>query len=138
MSVGQQEPVKPSKASTAAQQLALCALPTVYQDTLVAGFNENAGMVAFDRWHACRRPQKGQREHFLWPGSVTVLDVKPIRAPAAQDVLLALSSHGRLWNALPFKAPDASLPQILHHVGAKAGEASTSGMTYRGIDNSVT
>ena len=52
MAMGQQEPVEPSKAGAAAQQLALRPLSAVHQDALTSGLDEETRMVAFSRWNA--------------------------------------------------------------------------------------
>ena len=41
---------------------------------------------------------------------------------------LTLTCHGRIRSALPLKAPNAALPQILDKVGSKASEAGTTCM----------
>jgi len=46
MTMGQQETIEPSEASTAAQQLALCPLSAVYQNAMAAGLDKDARMVA--------------------------------------------------------------------------------------------
>jgi hypothetical protein len=43
-------------AGSAPQQLALAALPAINQDAVASRFDEEAGMVAFCRRNACRRP----------------------------------------------------------------------------------
>ena len=63
MTVGQQQTIDASKAGAASQQLTLGALPAIHQDAVGSRFDEKARTVAFSRWNARRRPQKGEREH---------------------------------------------------------------------------
>jgi hypothetical protein len=57
--------------------------------------------------------------------SIVLFDVETFLRSGNQVrvmVLLTLPSHGGHWRALPFKTPDATLPQILDKVGSKADE----------------
>src|ERR1700730_16356530 len=63
MAMGQQEPIEPAEAGSAPEQLALAAFPAIDQDAVASRFDEEAGMVAFCRWNAGRRPSKCQVEH---------------------------------------------------------------------------
>ena len=63
MVMGQQEPIEPSKAGAAAQQLALRPFSAVDEDAMAPRLHQKARMVAFSRWNARRRPQEGEREH---------------------------------------------------------------------------
>jgi hypothetical protein len=63
MTMGQQKTIEASKTGTAAQQLALCPLSAVHQNAVTSCLDEKGRMVAFSRWNARRRPQKGEREH---------------------------------------------------------------------------
>jgi len=52
MAMRQQEPVEPSKADSAAQQLALRPLSAIHQDALICRLDEKSRMVAFGRRNA--------------------------------------------------------------------------------------
>src|SRR6516162_6733555 len=69
MAVGEQDPIEAPEAGAAAQQLTLGALSTIHQDTLTTGLDEKPGMVAFDRRHAGRGPEKRELEHEWGPGA---------------------------------------------------------------------
>jgi hypothetical protein len=45
MAVGQQEPIKPSKARAAAQQLALRPLSAIHQNAVTSGLDEETGVI---------------------------------------------------------------------------------------------
>jgi hypothetical protein len=47
MSVGQQEPIKPSKARPAPQQLALSPLAAINQDAMTSRLDEKSRVVTF-------------------------------------------------------------------------------------------
>ena len=59
MAVRQQQPIEPSQAGAAPQQLALSALPAIHQDPAAARFDEKTRMIAFGRWNARRCTEKG-------------------------------------------------------------------------------
>jgi Protein of unknown function (DUF3750) len=63
MAMRQQEPIEPSEASAAPEQLALRTLAAIDHDAVVAGFHQEAWMVALRRWYAGRGSKKGQIEH---------------------------------------------------------------------------
>src|SRR6516165_503452 len=63
MTMGQQKTIEASKTGAAAQQLTLGTLPAIDQDAVSSCLDEKGRMVAFGRWDARRRPQKGEREH---------------------------------------------------------------------------
>jgi hypothetical protein len=46
MTMGQQEPVEPSKAGAAAQQLALCPFSAIQQNALASGLDQDARVIA--------------------------------------------------------------------------------------------
>ena len=52
MVMGQQEPIEPSKAGAAAQQLALRPFSAVDEDAMAARLHQKARMVAFSQWNA--------------------------------------------------------------------------------------
>jgi hypothetical protein len=56
MAVSQQEPIEPSKAGAAAQQLALRPFSAIHQNTVTSGLDEETGKIPFGRRNACRRP----------------------------------------------------------------------------------
>ena len=56
MAMCQKESIEPAEAGSAPQQLALAAFTAINQDAVAARFDEEAGMVAFCRRNACRRP----------------------------------------------------------------------------------
>src|SRR5215813_10730714 len=63
MTMGQQNTIEASKTGATAQQLTLGTLPAIHQDAVSSCLDEKGRMVAFSRWDARRRPQKGEREH---------------------------------------------------------------------------
>jgi hypothetical protein len=54
MAVSQQEPIEPSKAGAAAQQLALRPFSAIHQNTVTSDLDEETGMIPFGRRNACR------------------------------------------------------------------------------------
>jgi hypothetical protein len=47
MAVGQQDPVEPSETDAAAQQLTLCPLPAIHQETMTPCLDKKCGVIAF-------------------------------------------------------------------------------------------
>src|SRR6516165_6014675 len=123
MVMGQQEPIEPSKAGAAAQQLALRPFSAVDEDAMAPRLHQKARMVAFSRWNARRRPQEGEREHggpTSLPLSVVV--VEDAHALVFSDETVSWSGRlarllGRLLRRLGLDrgAADAP-PQRLHQV----------------------
>ena len=54
MPMCKEQPPQASKAGTAAQQLTLGSLAAIYQNTCIAGGNQQAWMIAVGRWNARR------------------------------------------------------------------------------------
>jgi Protein of unknown function (DUF3750) len=63
MAVRQQEPVEPTEAGAAPEQLALRSLSTIDHDSMAASFHQKARMVPLRRGRARGGSKKGQVEH---------------------------------------------------------------------------
>src|SRR5690242_8564606 len=63
MGVRQQQPIEPSEACAAPQQLALRALAAIDHDAMPACFHEQSRMIALRRWHAGGGAEESQVEH---------------------------------------------------------------------------
>ncbi len=59
----QQDMAETAEAGAGAQQLALCPLAAIDQETLAAGAHQQGRQPAFGRWRARRGAEKNQLEH---------------------------------------------------------------------------
>jgi hypothetical protein len=63
MAVGQHDPVDPSEAGAAAQQLTLRSLAAINQDAITSCLDEKSRLVTPVRRNACRRAEEGECKH---------------------------------------------------------------------------
>jgi len=89
VAVSQQDPVEPSEAGPAAQQLTLRPFSAIDQDAVAACLYQNARMIALCRRNACRRTQESEIEHRrqvpLSSAQIRLMDTQFFSAAASSD-----------------------------------------------------